>query len=333
MRYQESRCVYIAAFLLEGLGNTVVMFEDKGDDKMVATDEVIQRYYYYPFGAETENTPWTKLNTPEIRYQYNGKEKINELGLGWNDYGARNYDALLGRWMGVDALAEKYHFESPYTYVHNNPTAYTDPNGKDAIITIKGNVITVSTTIYIYGKDATNSAANNMQQSIMSSWAKQSNGKDWTYVDPVNKSVYTINMDVSVQLYEGKEKSTPTIILDSWNPFSRNNYIEVDNTEAREFVAGGDEGRWTTNSGRNSVPSHEWGHLVGLGDRYKDAIVEGVLTSVPNAGWKGNIMASFNGKVEQRNIDGIVGNAVKDYNTQKSEKKFETSIDSNNPQN
>ena len=43
------------------------------------------------------------------RYKYNGKEYNEELGLEWYDYGARNYEASLGRWMNIDLLAEKYY--------------------------------------------------------------------------------------------------------------------------------------------------------------------------------------------------------------------------------
>jgi hypothetical protein len=50
--------------------------------------------------------------------------------LGWNDYGARNYDALLGRWLGVDALAEKYMGYNPYVYCLGNPVSLIDPNGQ-----------------------------------------------------------------------------------------------------------------------------------------------------------------------------------------------------------
>ncbi|MEZ5045302.1 MAG: RHS repeat-associated core domain-containing protein [Saprospiraceae bacterium] len=74
-----------------------------------------------------------KLN----RYQYNGKELTEDLGLNWNDYGARWYDAAVGRWNSVDRFAELYSSHSPYNYVLNSPSNAVDPDG-NLVIFING---------------------------------------------------------------------------------------------------------------------------------------------------------------------------------------------------
>ncbi|QLE03134.1 hypothetical protein HX109_10855 [Galbibacter sp. BG1] len=85
---------------------------------------------YYPFGLQHRGYN-NVINGTEYPYTYNGKEEQNELGLNWIDYGWRNYDASLGRWFGIDNLAEKYISSSPYHYAGNNPILYFDIDGNE----------------------------------------------------------------------------------------------------------------------------------------------------------------------------------------------------------
>ena len=63
------------------------------------------------------------------KYKFGGKEYQEEFDINFYDFGARNYDAALGRWMNVDPLAESMPEWSPYNYAFNNPVFFVDPDG------------------------------------------------------------------------------------------------------------------------------------------------------------------------------------------------------------
>lgn len=88
---------------------------------------VVQENHYSPFGLNLAGIE--KQGQPDDKFQYNGKEKQEEFGLNWNDYGWRNYDPQLGRWHAVDPVADEYTSYSPYNYTLNNPINNIDPNG------------------------------------------------------------------------------------------------------------------------------------------------------------------------------------------------------------
>jgi RHS repeat-associated protein len=122
------------------LGNTRLVFTDKNNDGKVdviddvpsttKNNEIVQENHYYPFGLGMDE-PWiNEIAGRDNQYQYNGKELNSDFGLGWTDYGARWYDASLGRWNVVDPLAEKYFNSGSYVYVLNNPISAKDPDGK-----------------------------------------------------------------------------------------------------------------------------------------------------------------------------------------------------------
>jgi RHS repeat-associated protein len=111
-------------YLKDHLGNTRVSFSQTG--------KVLQDNSYYPYGMGLgESLTYVDNKAIENKYKYNGKEMQDDFGLGWYDYGARMYDAQIGRWHVVDPMAEKYSSFSPFHYAYNNPLLYVDPNGEE----------------------------------------------------------------------------------------------------------------------------------------------------------------------------------------------------------
>ncbi len=258
------------------LGNLRLSYTDVDKNGMIdPATEIIEESNYYPFGLKHKGYN-NVINGTAHPYSYNGKEEQEELGLNWHDYGARNYDASLGRWMNIDPLTEKYSSLSPYNYASNDPTLYVDYDGRDFGIYFnhETNTITIRATYHtVKGDDAKNAKAG------IAKWKKENDNFSYTVGTGDDAVKYAVNFDLTVKEYEDGDKrddafkkdksgegnkftSSPAN-PDTWGTsVSENgggiNSIDVENTDDARA-------RFT--------PAHEIGHTLSLG-HFVDGLME-----------------------------------------------------------
>ena len=127
--------------------------DHQGNNRVVVAEEgtVEEVNDYYAFGGLMSTSSRQSVQP----YKYNGKELDRKGGLDWYDYGARMYDAALGRFMKTDRFSEKYVSLSPYQYGANNPVNNIDVNG-DSLLLNKTSVAEAMLAIYNGLEDGTN---------------------------------------------------------------------------------------------------------------------------------------------------------------------------------
>lgn len=135
----ETTSAYLAITNNTSSGSTVSWAVDNLQLKKVGgystnfTADVMSVSDYYPFGMEM---PGRNANSGDYRYSFGGHEKDDEVKgngnhLSFGDYG---YDPRLGRRWNIDPVDKPY--ESSYATFANNPIAFVDPDGEDAILIV-----------------------------------------------------------------------------------------------------------------------------------------------------------------------------------------------------
>lgn len=172
------------------------------------------------YNAATQNEYAASKNN----YKYNGKEIFEEMNLGLYMYGARWYDAcigrfstmdpVVGRFMTVDPKAALYASLNPYNYVGNNPLIRIDPLGdtlrgvneasaQRALSLIQGsfNKVSIASSLFKLGDDGITfnsisskdinkalSSLNEAEGAMFLGYAMAINHKEINMVEVVNRN-------------------------------------------------------------------------------------------------------------------------------------------------
>ena len=117
------------------VADTVTYFHnDISGTPLAATDAsgaLLWRENYKPYGEKLNQAAPSSSN----KIGFHGKAYDDDTGLSY--MGARYYDPMLGRFMGVDPVdfhEDNLHSFNRYTYVNSNPYKYVDPNGEYAFL-------------------------------------------------------------------------------------------------------------------------------------------------------------------------------------------------------
>jgi RHS repeat-associated protein len=94
--------------------------------------EIIEENNYFPFGMKHggyNNVVSSSGNSIAQKFKFNGQETLDNFDLTITEMDFRQYDHALGRFFGIDALAESSVNLTPYHFTKNNPILGSDPSG------------------------------------------------------------------------------------------------------------------------------------------------------------------------------------------------------------
>jgi len=146
------------------LGSTVGFSNAKG--------AMTEKRHYHPFGR-TINGTFDDVGYTSHKFDSN-------LGLSYMQ--ARYYDPVIGRFYSNDPIGFRdVHSFNRYVYANNNPYKYTDPDGKDAMITFnKNGSLQIDIPTKFSGSGATPSNISAIKNAVSKTWSGTYaiNGKD-----------------------------------------------------------------------------------------------------------------------------------------------------------
>jgi len=242
---------------------------------------------------QTGNIAWAAKSDPWgiVQQEYNphdieqnirlpGQYHDRETDLYYNY--RRYYDPKIGAYINQDPIGLRGGINLTQ-YAAGSPLQKTDPLGLLATATQSGNIITINLDINLQGPYASPELAARWQQAISSAWNEQ----DW--------KVHNCSIKFNPTVSTGKNNAPNNIT------------VGPPGTGKRSFVSNGNGGTWYADD-EPYVAGHEAGHLMGLGDHYREYrdANNAVRTTPENSSWENDIMSEYNGKASQRDVNSIL---------------------------
>jgi RHS repeat-associated protein len=120
---QNTTLTGLKFFNFDHLGNTRISYTPEIDNSGIVHYNINGVYDYTPYAKMLRKY----VNTKDDRFLSTQNQRDEETG--WDYRNARFYDSELGRFLGVDPLADALHSQSTYSYTNNNPISIIDPAG------------------------------------------------------------------------------------------------------------------------------------------------------------------------------------------------------------
>ncbi|MBB4130001.1 RHS repeat-associated core domain-containing protein [Xanthomonas sp. 3075] len=292
--------VYLNGSLLATRSAGAIKFQhtDALGSPIAVTDtagQVVERTDYQPYGSPIGKTV--------DGIGYTGHAMDGATGLTYMQQ--RYYDQDLGRFLSVDPVAADSVLAANfnrYWYANNNPYRFTDPDGRNSVITTaKDGSISIDIPINFVGPGAAQANIDSVKGDISARWSRAYNVK--------GKSV-----QVSVQVVP-VTKDTPKKVQNTITLTTGPTSDKA--SQGASFVnSDGKTGEWNVTS--RGMPSgeaaHEGGHLMRADDHYSATVdASGNRVSTPEAGYEKNLMGELGNPPDDRNISEILSSKKNIY--------------------